>query len=223
VSADGTSGAAPPPPGLEPRLTEYARLLTGWPGLVSGPAEPLVEDSLVLLPLLGKARTLLDVGSGGGMPGLPLKLARPELEVTLLEADQRKAAFLVHAAARLGVGVEVVAERAELAARRARLRESFQVVTCRALAALPVALELCLPFVALGGRLLGMRTAEEDEAGPGLAEVAARLGGGRPEVVEAPSSSRSRGTVVVVPKIAETPSAFPRRPGVPNRRPLGSL
>ena len=208
-----------PRPGLEPGLARYGRLLSAWPGLVSGPPEPLVEDSLVLLPFLAEGRTLLDVGSGGGMPGLPLKLARPELRVTLLEADQRKAAFLVHAAAELGVEVEVVAERAELAA-RGRLRESFEIVTCRALAALPVALELCLPFVALGGRLLAMRTREENATAGAEAEVAARLGGGTPEILAATSSGRSRGVVVAVPKLRETPPSFPRRPGVPNKRPL---
>src|SRR6266536_4804842 len=98
---------------MHSKLAAYARLLTTWPGLVSGPPEPLVEDCLVLLDLLGDARAVVDVGSGGGMPGLPLAIARPELRVTLLEADRRRAAFLVHAAARLDLDVRVVAARAE--------------------------------------------------------------------------------------------------------------
>src|SRR5256884_3250022 len=119
------------------KLLQLARLIAGWPGLVAGSAETLVEDSLVLLPHLGEARTLVDVGSGGGMPGLPLKIARPDLEVTLVEADRRKAAFLVHAAASLDLDVRVVPERAETAA-HGPLRESFDLVTCRALAPMPV-------------------------------------------------------------------------------------
>src|ERR1051326_630914 len=102
---------------MHSKLATYARLLASWPGLVSGDAAPLVEDSLALLDHLGDAATLVDVGSGGGMPGLPLQLARPDLRVTLVEADRRRAAFLVHAAAELDVDVEVVAERAELVGR----------------------------------------------------------------------------------------------------------
>lgn len=195
-------------------LAEYARLLETWPGLVSGPARPLVEDSLSLLDHLGSARTVVDVGSGGGMPGLPLKIARPDLEVTLLEADRRKAAFLVHAAATLGLAVEVVAERAEVAG-RGPLREAFDLAVCRALATMPVVAELCLPLVRPGGRLLAMKGQVEEAA------FAIRaVGGGPATVFPAPSAARERGVVVAVPKVAPTPPAYPRRPGVPNKRPL---
>jgi 16S rRNA (guanine527-N7)-methyltransferase len=207
----------------EPRYAEYAELLRSWPGLVSGPAQPLIEDSLVLvphlLPELDRGLSLVDVGSGGGMPGLPLKLALPELRLTLVEADRRKAAFLTHAAARLGLEVEVVAERAETAA-RGSLRDSFGVATCRALAPAAVVLELCLPLVEVGGRLLAMRTADETESLEQLAAAAALLGGGRPLTLAASSPARRRGTVLEVPKLSPTPPAYPRRPGVPNRRPL---
>ncbi|HYW26632.1 MAG TPA: 16S rRNA (guanine(527)-N(7))-methyltransferase RsmG, partial [Terriglobales bacterium] len=141
----------------------YVRLLATWPGLVSGPAEPLVRDSLVLLDHLAGARSVVDVGSGGGMPGIPLKIARPELRIVLVESDRRKAAFLVHAAARLALDVEVVADRAE-AAGRGPLRESFDVAACRALAPMPVLAELCLPFVRVGGRLLAMKGQVEEAA-----------------------------------------------------------
>src|SRR5262252_9258339 len=101
-------------PMQDSRLDELARLIEAWPGLVSGRAADLVDDSLVLLDHLGDARRVVDVGSGGGLPGLPLKIARPDLEVTLLESDQAKAAFLVQTAARLGLGdVAVIARRAE--------------------------------------------------------------------------------------------------------------
>jgi 16S rRNA (guanine527-N7)-methyltransferase len=153
------------------------------------------------------------------MPGLPLKLALPGLRLTLVEADRRKAAFLTHAAARLGLQVEVVAERAETAARGA-LRESFGVATCRALAPAVVVLELCLPFVRVGGRLLAMRTDDGAATPEQLAEAAAVLGGGRPLTHTASSPARRRGTVLEVPKLTTTPDAYPRRPGTPNRRPL---
>lgn len=198
-------------------------LLSAWPGVLGRPDPALVEDCLVLLPLLGGALTLIDVGSGGGLPGLPLKIARPDLEVTLLEANHRKAAFLVQAAAQLRLeGVQVLNERAEVAGHDARHRERYDVAAARALAPLNVLAELCLPFVRIGGRLLAMKAsldAELDAARPAIG----LLGGGRPELVQAPSAARTHGKVVVVEKLAPTPARYPRRPGVPVRRPLGSL
>lgn len=201
---------------LDSKLADYARLLAGWPGVISRTedAAALIEDALALLPHLGDAHTLVDVGSGGGMPGIPLKLARPDLEVTLLEADHRKAAFLVHATAALGIDATVVTDRAE-AAGRGVLRETFDAACCRALAPPPVVCELCLPLVHVGGRLLALTILSD------LGWEAAHLvGGAEPEVIAAPSRLRERGAVAVVPKVAPTPDAYPRRPGIPNRRPL---
>ncbi|HEY4027140.1 MAG TPA: 16S rRNA (guanine(527)-N(7))-methyltransferase RsmG [Candidatus Dormibacteraeota bacterium] len=199
---------------MHSNLAAYASLLDSWPGLVSGPAEPLIDDCLVLLDHLGDARSLVDVGSGGGMPGLPLAISRPDLRVTLIETDRRKAAFLVHAAATLDLDVEVVAERAETVA-QGPLRESFDLAVCRALAPLPVLAELCLPLVRVGGRLLAMKGPLREAAG-----AIALLGGDRAELVPAPSTARDQGVIVVVAKIAPTPAAYPRRPGLPARRPL---
>src|SRR5947199_5872837 len=137
------------------RLAELAAMIEAWPGLVSGPAPELIADSLVLADHLGGARRLVDVGSGGGLPGLPLKIAHPDLEVTLIEADQSKAAFLVQAAARLGLrGVEVLAMRAEDADADPLYRAPSDVSEARALAPLPTLAELCLPLVREGARLL---------------------------------------------------------------------
>ena len=201
------------------RLSELARMIAAWPGLVSDPADELIEDSLVLLDFLGDARTVVDVGSGGGLPGLPLKIARPELAVTLVEADQAKAAFLVQAAARLGLeDVEVVARRAEDAGRDPRYREAFDVAMARALAPMPVLVELCLPLVRVGGRLLAQKTMREEvKSARHAIEV---LGGSLESVQPAPSVARRTGVVVVVAKVSHTPDRYPRRPGVPSRKPL---
>ena len=201
------------------KLAELARLIDGWPGLVSAPAGDLIDDCLVLVPYLAEAATLVDVGSGGGLPGLPLKIMVPRLEVTLVEADGRKAAFLTQACARLGLaGVRVVGQRAEDAARDVALREAFDVAVARALAPMPVLAELCLPFVRVGGRLLAQKTRDEDVRAAGRAIEL--LGGGAARVEPAPSRLRSAGIVVVVDKVAPTPEAYPRRAGVPSRRPL---
>ena len=194
-------------------------MISEWPGLVSKPDLALLEDCLVLLEHLGDARKVVDVGSGGGLPGIPLKIARPDLELTLIEADQDKAAFLVHACAQLGLdGVEVVAKRAEEAGHDPRLREAFDVAVARALAPLPVLAELCLGLVRVGGRLLAQKTEGEDASG-GVRAVET-MGGSLVAVYASPSGARRAGTVVVIEKIRPTPGAFPRRPGVPNRRPL---
>jgi 16S rRNA (guanine527-N7)-methyltransferase len=201
------------------RYSELARMIEAWPGLVSGPATPLVADSLVLLPFLGEARRVVDVGSGGGLPGLPLKIARPELEVTLIEADQAKAAFLVQAAARLGLrGVEVLAVRAEEAGRDARHREAYDVAVARAVAALPALVELCLPLVRVGGRLLAQKTSGDEVAA--AARALEMLGGEVVGVEAAASSARDKGVVVIVAKVRPTPDAYPRRSGIPAARPL---
>jgi 16S rRNA (guanine527-N7)-methyltransferase len=85
------------------KLDQLAKMISEWPGLVARPDPRLIEDCLVLIDYLGDARKVVDVGSGGGLPGIPLKIVRPELELTLIEADQAKAAFLVHACAQLGL------------------------------------------------------------------------------------------------------------------------
>ena len=188
---------------------------------MGNPDPDLVLDSLALLPHLPAAGALIDIGSGGGLPGLALKIVRPSLRLVLLESNRRKAAFLQHAAAELGLaGVEVVARRAEEAGREPALRDTFDVATARALAPMPVLVELCLPFVRPGGRLLAMKTAGAADVGE--AEVAIKLLGGELEqLAPAPSSARSQGEVVIVRKVSSTPSEYPRRVGVPARRPLG--
>jgi 16S rRNA (guanine527-N7)-methyltransferase len=200
-------------------LDEYCHLVANWPGLVSRSqrqqVRPLVEDCLTLLDHLGSAENLVDVGSGGGMPGIPLLLARPDLKLTLIEADQRKAAFLYHASASLGLEVEVIAERAEVAGHGPH-RESFDLAVCRALAAMPVVAELCLPLVKIGGRLLAMQSQPLD-----CLEAARLLGGGSPRVLPSPSAARPQGVVVEIEKRSSTPGAYPRRPGRPAQHPLG--
>ncbi len=203
------------------KLVQLARMIEEWPGLVAGPASELVEDSLVLLEHLGSTGRVVDVGSGGGLPGLVLKIAHPALDMTLIEADQAKAAFLVQACAALGLrDVDVVARRAEDVGRDPRYREAFDFAVARALAPMPVLVELCLPLVRIGGRLLAQKTEKEDlEAARNAIEV---LGGSLVGSSTAPSGARRKGTVVIVDKIRPTPDSYPRRPGVASRRPLRS-
>jgi 16S rRNA (guanine527-N7)-methyltransferase len=154
---------------------------------------------------------LVDVGSGGGVPGLVLGAVRPERELHLVEATARKAAFLRETAALIGVEAVVHAARSEELTRRgSQLRDACACACARALAAPPAAAELCLPFVAPGGRVilwLGESAVPEEVA------VAALAVGGR-------ILSSEPGGLLVLEKTGPTPERFPRRPGVAARRPL---
>jgi len=184
-------------------------------------------DSLsAAVPLLdrlvgGQPLRLVDVGSGGGMPGLPLKIAFPSLQVTLIESVNKKADFLREAVADLGLAdVSVVAARAELAARDLDHRDAYDWATARALGPLPVVIELCAPFLSPGGLLVAQRSGDLDsdlvQAAPAF--KALRLWSRTPIYLEIPSLPGHG--LVIGEKYAPTPETYPRRPGMPRKRPL---
>lgn len=180
-----------------------------------------VADSLLCLRAgLPSRASLIDVGSGAGLPGIPLGIARPDLRVTMLEAESRKAAFLELAAGDLGLEPRVVCARAEEAGHDPELREQFEIVAARGVAPLAVLVELTLPFARRGGKcvlLKGPSVRAELRRG---AAAAAIVGGGKPEIIEAGLRGGERRVIVAIPKERTTPGRFPRRPGVPRRSPL---
>jgi 16S rRNA (guanine527-N7)-methyltransferase len=181
----------------------------------------VVDSLLCLRAALPTGAVLIDVGSGAGFPGIPLKIARPDLAVTLLEASSRKAAFLELAAAEIGAVVSVVEARAEQAAHDPTWRERFDVGVARAVAPLPTLCELVLPFLRQGGKAVLLKgPSVGSEVGAG-ARASAILGGGPPELTMSQLPGGSRRVLVVIEKVAATPSTYPRRPGVPAKRPLG--
>ena len=165
---------------------------------------------------------LMDVGSGAGFPGLPLKVLWPGLRVTLVESVGKKAAFLRHLTDALGLeGVEVCTQRAETLGHDPHMRESFDVVVSRAVADLSVLAELTLPFCKLGARVVAQKKSGiEDELS--RAEGAISLLGGALESVETVDLEEigEPRWLVVLTKDAESPSRYPRRPGIPAKRPL---
>lgn len=175
----------------------------------------------VLKALQGGARwSCIDIGSGGGLPGLPLAVVFPQLQMTLLESVGKKAAFLREAVAELGLtSVTVISVRAEDAARDATVRDSFDLAVARALAPLDVALELCLPFVKPGGLLVLPRGSDLEaqlSAGEGAAEeLAARL---RAPIPLTDSELPPGRSLIIAEKLGPTPARFPRRPGVAAKR-----
>ncbi len=210
-------------------ITRYLDLIAEWSRkarltAVTRPADAArvhVLDSLLCLRAgLPQGAAVIDVGSGAGLPGIPLKIARPDLSVTLLEAASRKAAFLDLAVAELRLAAEVVEARAEDAARDPRWRERFDVGVARAVAPLAVACELVIPFVRAGGKavlLKGPAVVNELESGR---RAAAKLGGGGPAVIEDALPGGIRRMIVVIEKTGATPPGYPRRPGIPAKRPL---
>jgi 16S rRNA (guanine527-N7)-methyltransferase len=166
----------------------------------------------------GQAAGVIDLGAGAGFPGLPVKIAHPTLRLTLLESAAKKTAFLEEVVQRLALqGVAVVTGRAESVAHEAAHREAYDLALARAVASLPVLVELALPFLRLGGVLAapkGSRAVQEVAA----AAPALRACGGH--ILSAERLPGSLLTLVLVKKVAPTPSTYPRRPGIPAKRPI---
>jgi 16S rRNA (guanine527-N7)-methyltransferase len=202
-------------------LDAYLNELVSWSAhlnLTTIPREQMwsrhVDEVLDLLEVAAPAQgsRVVDIGSGGGVPGIVVAMLRPDLRVTMLEADKRKSGFLMHVSGLLRLsGVEVDAVRAEDAGRRAGTRETFDLATSRAAAPADVLCELGLPLLRIGGSLCALVT---DAPGTltSCAAAAAACGGGAPQ-------APLRG-VLRVDKVATTPAEYPRRSGVPGRRPI---
>jgi 16S rRNA (guanine527-N7)-methyltransferase len=208
---------------VRPEIQRYAEMLLDWNRSVNLTGARTMEevlaqiaagDALLAVPWTGIGR-VIDIGSGGGLPAVPLALAMPQVHFTLLEANTRKSAFLEQVIATLKLpNVAVAPGRAEELGHRPALREQFDRAISRAAAPPAVLLELALPFVRAGGDLV----AQVSPIDPAQLEPAARLlGGGAPQL-ERPGDGA--GTLLVVPKLGPTPPRFPRRNGVPNRKPL---
>lgn len=190
--------------------------------------EDHVLDSLscLLFRRFDDCRRLVDVGSGAGLPGIPLKLARPDIALTVLESTAKKAVFVGDSVVELGIqGVTVVNERAEEVGRQGLHRDGYDIATARAVAPLSVVAEYCVPLVKTGGSVVAMKgrlSSEELEAG----EEAARVLGARvSEVLPVPLLPELRAKdrcLVILEKVARTPGRYPRRTGMPKKQPLGN-
>jgi len=186
--------------------------------------QDLFLDSLSLLPYLNRDghQRLLDIGTGGGFPGLPLKIVRPDLELTLLDSSRKKLGFCQLVALSLGLsGVTVLEGRAEELAHRPGQRESFDLVCFKALAPLRVLVEYGMPFLKTGGRLVaykGEKAATEiTEASSALRHLNARYVEARP----AGRGGTARGRCLIfVEKVGTTPDSFPRNTNLIKKTPL---
>jgi len=184
------------------------------------------EDSLTCIQAWGEQppHHLIDIGAGAGFPGLPLKIVYPAMQLTLVESVAKKTAFCQHIVTLLGLeGVTILAERAETLAQQPQHREQYDWAVARAVASLPVLAEYLLPFVRLGGHMLAQKgtltqTQVELQA---AANAIHTLGGNLRTVlpVQAAGLEEER-CLVIIRKAAPTPARYPRRPGMPTKKPL---
>lgn len=220
------------------RFARYRALLLDWNTrinltAITDPQEVVTRhflDSLTCAPLLQTSVAvsaapprLLDVGTGAGFPGLPLAIALPEWDVTLLEATGKKVRFLEAVIDELGLtNAHALAGRAEEVAHKSAYRGRFDAVTARAVAALPALLEYCAPFARAGGSIILPKKGDlSAEAAAGRA--AADILGARlldPVPVRLPALADGR-VLLVARQVAACPSQYPRPAGAPVRRPLG--
>lgn len=173
---------------------------------------PHILDSLTIAPFVRDS--LVDIGSGGGLPAIPLAIVTG-VTITMVETTLKKARFLEKALEELGLGGSVVAERAEIAGHDPALREKFVTGTARAVSTAPTVAELLLPFIALGGQAVLQRGGIDPHEYNALADASLILGG--QVVTEAPNTSKS---IILVEKKSKTPGKYPRRVGIPAKKPL---
>jgi len=183
-------------------------------------------DSLTIIaawpPQADKDLRVIDVGTGAGLPGIPLKIVFPSIKLVLLEATAKKAVFLRHIVQKLGLdGVEVIVGRAEEVAHQPQYREQFDLVISRAVAPLPTLVELTLPFCDVGGSFITQKKGAIDDEISRAGRAIGLLGGSLREVkkVDLPAFPDER-YLVIIDKLSPTPEKYPRRPGIPAKRPL---
>lgn len=188
-----------------------------------------VFDALTLLPLLSELPAgahVLDVGSGGGAPGIPLAIVLPDLKFSLLEATAKKAEYLKQACGHVGVDARVLSERAEALGQDRAYREKFDVVMARALGPMPTALELTAPFARVGdlnagresgagGRVVLVKGEKADEELAASGRAMELLGVEHAGTIDTPT-----GRLVVFEKVVRSQRPYPRRDGEPKRAPL---
>ena len=208
----------------------YLELLLSWNEkinltAITGPHEVVEKhflDSLTLLShcKLKQGAKLLDVGTGAGFPGIPLKILRPDLELTLLDGLNKRLVFLGEVCSALGIEAQRIHKRAEEAGLDHKMRESYDVVTARAVAPLNVLSEYCLPLVKMKGFFLAMK-------GPGAREELAQaehaldvLGGTDREILSLSLPTAGERNIISIQKKAFTPKNYPRHGGTITKHPL---
>lgn len=217
------------PPEILPRFQQfYDLLLTANQSVnltrITAPQDFLdrnLLDSLTISPLIPEGSTVADIGSGAGFPSLPLAMARPDLTMIAVESIGKKCNFMRETAAALGLNnLTILNSRSEDMARDKQYRERFDVVTARAVAALPTLLELCIPLVKVKGRFIAMK-GQNAEVELAASEKALRVLATKHVRTKTFEMEKLQGSRIVgFEKTARTQDAYPRNSGLPGKKPL---
>ena len=211
------------------QFEKYYNLLIDWNSRINltritEPYEVAVKhfaDSLTLLKYfdIPEAAKVIDVGTGAGFPGIPLKIARPDIKLTLLDSLNKRLSFLSEVCDEIGIEAELVHSRAEDGSKDAKYREKYDLAVSRAVARLNVLSEYCLPYVKVGGNFAAMKGPELGEE-LNEAKAAIQTLGGNISAVNEFSLKDSGRTIVIIEKAAHTPKAYPRHGSKIKSKPL---
>lgn len=217
------------------RFDTYASLLCEWNERMNltGITDPhgiVIKhfvDSLTLCPHVPHGASLIDVGTGAGFPAVPVAIAREDVAVTLLDSLQKRLTFLNAVCEELGLSCRTVHARAEDGGKQADLREAFDIATARAVAALPVLCEYCVPFVKPGGHFVAMKGPDSDAEQQAAVRAAAKLGARYRTTHEltvprhpANGEEALSRRLIVFEKVSPTPKAYPRTAAKMAKAPL---
>lgn len=210
------------------RFDTYAELLVEWNGkmnltAITEPEEIEVKHFLDCLMLpkyfnLDNIQTVIDVGAGAGFPSVPLLIYKPNLCLTMMDAINKRLTFLDTAVHALGLEAQLIHERAEAAGQDENYREKFDLATARAVAPMNVLAEYCLPFVKVGGYFVALKGSNDDteEAKNSIAT----LGGEIVDNISYKLNGTEPRSIVVIKKISQTPTQFPRKSKKISTKPL---
>lgn len=210
------------------RFDKYAELLVEWNGkmnltAITEPEEIEVKHFLDCLMLpkyfnLDYIQTVIDVGAGAGFPSMPLLIYKPDLCLTMMDAINKRLTFLDTAVHALGLEAQLIHERAEVAGQDENYREMFDLATARAVAPMNVLAEYCLPFVKVGGYFVALKGSNDDTEE--AKNAIATLGGEIVDNISYKLNGTEPRSIVVIKKISQTPTQFPRKSKKISTKPL---
>ena len=208
---------------------EYMQLLREWNTKINltaiiEPEEIIVKhfiDSLTVLPYLNQADSIIDVGTGAGFPGIPIKIAKNEIKVTLLDSLNKRINFLKDVIEKLNLSnIQTIHSRAEDAASSEEFRQKYDIAIARAVAPLNILLEYLLPFIKIGGKVICMKANINEEIKESTKALKV-LGGKITKIEEFELlETGMKRTIVMIEKVQQTPKGYPRKAGTPSKSPL---